>query len=95
MRCEVQRCNEYPSSQIISVPVELDPDTSATSILGFRFLGRDFAPIPVIPHWFAITAVAMVGFLSGGRQMQFSLRTLLIATTLIAIVLRAIVYLLA
>lgn len=45
------------------------------------------------PHWFLAIASAIAAFIPWSKQrLRFSLRTLLIATTLVAVVLGAIVY---
>ena len=75
--------------------VSVFPDaigTAPLSWLGFRWLFRQTVVVVVLPYWF----VALVGALVGASPWipwRFSLRTLLIATTLVAVVLGGIVYL--
>lgn len=76
------------------VPAKKDPERQATSVLGFRFTTTPTIPLPVCPHWFAVTFLGLVATAPWVRTLnyRFSLRTLLIAMTLIAVGLGAIVY---
>jgi hypothetical protein len=57
------------------------------SILGFRWgsSGRGKRS-PVVPHWFPVSVIAVIG-IAPWLPFHFSLRTLLIATTLVAVAL--------
>jgi hypothetical protein len=83
-----------PTSQFVPAKVAHDriagrwADLFDKNVLGFYF-GRAGRELRVdMPHWFCVLALAIIGIapwkFEGGR---FSLRTLLIATTLIAVVL--------
>jgi hypothetical protein len=96
LRCEIERKPDNVSVLGGDVdkyyafvrPTELDPERgNGSGILGFRLLGGSLVPVPVIPHWFAITVFGALGVVLGRGSFQFSLRTLLLATTLVAIVL--------
>ncbi len=64
------------------------------SWLGFRLQFKATLVVIVLPYWFLVLAFAAFIFTPWVRWKQrFSLRTLLIATTLIAVVLGLIVYL--
>jgi hypothetical protein len=80
--------------RMFSVPVDRDPDRMATSILGFRLASPPAVRLPVIPHWFAVTLIGAVAVMFWPRSfyLRFSLSTLLIATTLVAVVLGLIVW---
>jgi hypothetical protein len=70
------------------------PDARLQYALPLSFFGRSTISNISLPHWvvaMACVAVATVPWLLG-RQFRFSLRTLLIATTLLALLLGAIVY---
>jgi hypothetical protein len=79
------------------IPASKDPDLRpprSTSFLGFRLPNKQFLPIPVIPHWFIILlGSAFVALNIRPYTLRFSLRTLLIATTLVAVGLGLIVWL--
>jgi hypothetical protein len=70
---------------ILSAPIENAPSVWGRPVLGFRFRSSSFT----VPIWFL---AALSGVLSAIPWAHFSLRTLLIATTLVAILLGLIVY---
>jgi hypothetical protein len=76
------------------VSADRDPERQATSILGFRLTRPPTTPLPVCPHWFAVTLLAALATAPWVRKLdyRFSLRTLLIAMTLVAVGLGAIVW---
>jgi hypothetical protein len=101
LRCEIERKPDNVSVLGSDVdkyyafvrPTILDPERGKGSgVLGFRLLGGSLVPVPVIPHWFAISVFAALGYMLGRGPFRFSLRTLLIVTTLVAVVLGAIVW---
>jgi len=63
-------------------------------MLGFGFLAAPNSSAVRIPYWFTIAALCSVAVFPWTPffSWRFSLRTLLIATTLIAMVMGAIVY---
>jgi hypothetical protein len=61
------------------------------SVLGFGAGSNDSSSSIVIPHWFAVSAAGIFAA-APWLPLRFSLRTLLIATTLVAAILGAIVY---
>ena len=96
LRCEIERLpdnvsildNGADKYYVFDRPAELDPQRgNGSGILGFRMLGGPLAPVPVIPHWCAITVFGALGIVLGRGQFHFSLRTLLITTTIVAVVL--------
>jgi hypothetical protein len=102
LRCEIERKpanvsvlgSDVDNYYAFVRPTLLDPErANGSGILGFRLLGGNLAPVPVIPHWFAITVFGTLGIVVGCVRFQFSLRTLLIATALVAVVLGLIVWL--
>jgi hypothetical protein len=60
----------------------------------FRFAMPEVQTTASVPHWFLVVSATILATLPWIRQLRwrFSLRTLLIATTLVAVVLGAIVY---
>jgi hypothetical protein len=80
--------------QTIKVRAIRDPERQATSFLGFRLTCPPTIPLPVCPHWFAVTLLGLLATAPWVRNFnyRFSLRTLLIATTLVAAGLGLIVY---
>ncbi len=64
----------------------------AEIIAGFGKLKDDDDSLVMLPHWFAVVAMATLG-ISPLLPWRFSLRTLLIATTLVAVGLGLIVWL--
>jgi hypothetical protein len=96
LRCEIERKPDNVSVlgdgadkyYVFDRSTELDPELgNGSGVLGFRLLGGGLAPVPIIPHWFAITVFGAVEILLRSGPLQFSLRTLLFATTLVAVVL--------
>jgi hypothetical protein len=80
-----------------SRPARTESSLSNKTMLGFHFkqIGDPgtFQFIQTVPHWFPLLLVAAVGCLPWIHwSKRFSLRTLLIATTLIAAVLGLVVY---
>jgi hypothetical protein len=70
-------------------------DDEPKTIFGFAWLTEDNSITAYIPFWFltlACAAIAWSAFLPPSLFKRFSLRTLLIATTLIAVVLGIIVW---
>jgi len=85
--------NPRPSYSNISA--KSDPDLPAPpTILGFRFPNPKFTPIPIVPHWFAVAVFGTLAVTIWPRSAlcRFSIRTLLIATTLVAVVLGLVCY---
>ena len=82
--------------QTASRPPETTPDIEYTNVLGIEVCcspskGHYFIRIP---DWLSILSIGMTSvFLLRGTHLRFSLRTLLIATTLVAAVLGLIVWL--
>jgi hypothetical protein len=69
--------------------------SNAPSFLGFRFRfnQRTKAIRLIAPIWFPVLASGVIAAVSGIRRpCQFSVRTLLVATTLVAVLLGAVVY---
>jgi hypothetical protein len=66
-----------------------DPDRFVPKhFTGFRLPVSQLRPIPIVPHWFAASVAGVIAITGVGRtRFQFSLRALLIATTLVAVVL--------
>jgi hypothetical protein len=61
--------------------------------LGAEYEYGSFGAVGFIPHWLAVTVTAALATLLGaGTQFRFGLRTLLIATTLVALLLAMVVY---
>jgi hypothetical protein len=96
LRCEIERLpgnvsilgGDGDKCYVFDRPVALDPERgNGSGLLGFRLLGGRLLPIPVIPHWCAITVFGALGIALGRGQFHFSLRTLLITTTFVAVVL--------
>jgi hypothetical protein len=101
LRCEIERKPDTVSFldggadtyYVFDRSAELDPEgRNGSGVLGFRLLGGGLAPVPVIPHWFAITVFGALGVVLGRGQFQFSLRVLFVATTIISMVLGLAVY---
>jgi hypothetical protein len=67
--------------------VSSDPDRKVPkNITGFRLPVSQLQPIPVVPHWFAALLAGVLAIASPGRlNVRFSLRTLLIAMTVMAL----------
>ena len=61
-------------------------------LLGFGYLQKGRSASAIMPNWFAVLSFAALATLPWFRW-RFSLRNLLIATTLVAVVMGAIVYL--
>ena len=81
-------------SSILSIPVKDIPTRLRSGpIQKWSFSSNPFSTGIRFPHWFAVLIFAGLAVAPWSRQLHwhFSLRTLLIATTLIAIVLGAIV----
>jgi len=92
LRCEQKR--GAPKNdlrlQYHSLPASCDPDRRIPkTLLGFRWPVPQFRRIPVMPYWFVVTTCATLAVVSsrGYPAYRFSLSTLLVATTLVAIVL--------
>jgi hypothetical protein len=70
------------------------PDARLAYALPLSFFGRSVISNISLPHWVVATACVVCATAPWllGRQFRFSLRTLLIATTLLALLLGAIVY---
>jgi hypothetical protein len=87
-------CALYPTSKaewkIYSVEMDEIRIRTGWNPQGFYWSWK-LGPMVQVRHWFAVCVVAAIGSLSWIR-LRFSLRTLLIATTLVAIVLGLIVY---
>lgn len=66
-------------------------DFAESRALGFGMLAKGFSTDLRIPYWFPITLATIATSLPWVRW-RFSLRTLLIVTTLIAVVLGAVIY---
>jgi hypothetical protein len=64
----------------ITIPLKLGPMGFGSSLYG-----------AVLPHWFLVAIVGLLG-VAPRLLWRFSLRTLLIAMTLVAVVLGALVY---
>jgi hypothetical protein len=80
--------------RVFNAPASGDPDRLATSIMGFRLVSPPAKQLPVIPHWFAVSLFGVLAVAPWRRSSdwRFSLRTLLIATTLVAVVLGLVVW---
>jgi len=91
----LQETLSWPSWCLESLPADPgdratgDQRESATDGFRLQTLGHRFRI--VVPHWFVILAVALIGS-APWIHLRFSLRTLLIATTLIAFLLGLVVW---
>jgi len=103
LRCEIERKPDNVAAFdgdadayfVFNRPIELDPERgNGNGFLGFRLLGGSLMAIPVIPHWFAVIVFGAMAVVLGYGSLpwRFSLRTLLIATTLVAVLLGVAVY---
>jgi hypothetical protein len=82
-----ERLKRPPNLKLVNTPL--------TDLgLGFASSSDQYGVVALFPIWFPITLVVLLGTVpwSGELNWRFSLRTLLIATTLIAVVLGLIVW---